>query len=102
MKKMYFLTLITILFDQIIKNGLLLFMSFGQSIDVISDFFSITLVGNTGAAFSILSSNTLLLIVISVVALNLIYFFLIKGKKLNDFEQVSYGLLLGGITGQFD
>ena len=67
MKKMYFLTLITILFDQIIKNGLLLFMSFGQSIDVISDFFSITLVGNTGAAFSILSSNTLLLIVISVV-----------------------------------
>ena len=75
MKKMYFLTLITILFDQIIKNGLLLFMSFGQSIDVISDFLSITLVGNTGAAFSILSSNTLLLIVISVVALNLIYFF---------------------------
>ena len=99
MRKMYFLTLITILFDQIIKNGLLLFMSFGQSIDVISDFFSITLVGNTGAAFSILSSNTLLLIVISVVTLNLIYFFLIKGKKLNDFEQVSYGLLLGGITG---
>ena len=99
MKKLYGFALITILFDQLIKNGLLFFMSFGQSITVIPNFFSITLIGNTGAAFSILSSNTLLLIVISVVVLNLIYFFLIKGKKLNDFEQISYGLLIGGIIG---
>ena len=99
MRKLYGFALITILFDQLIKNGLLFFMSFGQSITVIPNFFSITLIGNTGAAFSILSSNTLLLIVISVVVLNLIYFFLIKGKKLNDFEQISYGLLIGGIIG---
>ncbi len=99
MRKLYDFALITILFDQLIKNGLLFFMSFGQSITVIPNFFSITLIGNTGAAFSILSSNTLLLIVISVVVLNLIYFFLIKGKKLNDFEQISYGLLIGGIIG---
>ena len=99
MKKLYGFALITILFDQLIKNGLLFFMSFGQSITVIPNFFSITLIGNTGAAFSILSSNTLLLIVISVVVLNLIYFFLIKGKKLNDFEQISYGLLIEGIIG---
>ena len=99
MKKLYGFALITILFDQLIKNGLLFFMSLGQSITVIPNFFSITLIVNTGAAFSILSSNTLLLIVISVVVLNLIYFFLIKGKKLNDFEQISYGLLIGGIIG---
>ena len=99
MRKLYGFALITILFDQLIKNGLLFFMNFGQSITVIPNFFSITLIGNTGAAFSILSSNTLLLIVISVVVLNLIYFFLIKGKKLNDFEQISYGLLIGGIIG---
>ena len=99
MRKLYGFALITILFDQLIKNGLLFFMSLGQSITVIPNFFSITLIGNTVAAFSILSSNTLLLIVISVVVLNLIYFFLIKGKKLNDFEQISYGLLIGGIIG---
>ena len=56
-----------------IKNGLLFFMSFGQSMTVIPGFFSITLIGNTGAAFSILSSNTLLLIVISIIVLNVIY-----------------------------
>lgn len=99
MKKLYGFALGTILFDQIIKNIILICMSFGQSIPVISGFFRITLVGNTGAAFSILSSNTLLLIIISVVVLNLIYFFLIKGKKLSDFEQLSYGLLIGGIMG---
>ena len=74
-------------------------MSFGESKKVIADFFNITLIGNTGAAFSILSSNTLLLIVISVIALNFIYFFLIKGKKLNNLEQITYGLLIGGIIG---
>lgn len=99
MKKFYGITLVTILLDQLIKNGLLFFMSFGQSKVIIDGFFSITLVGNTGAAFSILSSNTVLLILISIIVLNVIYFCLIKGKKLDDFEQISYGLLVGGIMG---
>ena len=72
MKKLYGVALGTIIFDQLIKNILLLLMSFGESKKVIADFFNITLIGNTGAAFSILSSNTLLLIVISVIALNFI------------------------------
>lgn len=99
MKKLYGVALGTIIFDQLIKNILLLLMSFGESKKIIADFFNITLIGNTGAAFSILSSNTLLLIVISVIALNFIYFFLIKGKKLNNLEQITYGLLIGGIIG---
>lgn len=99
MKKLYGFSLMVILFDQLIKNGLLFFMSFGQSITIIPNFFSITLVGNTGGAFSILSSSTILLIVISIVFLNLIYFLFIRGKKLSDFDQVTYGILIGGITG---
>ena len=74
-------------------------MNYGQSITIIKNFFNITLIGNTGAAFSILSSNTILLIIISVVVLNVLYFFFIKGKTLTDFEQVSYGFLVGGIMG---
>ncbi len=74
-------------------------MSYGESINIINGFFNITLIGNTGAAFSILSSNTLLLIIISLVVLNVLYFCFIKGKKLNDFEQLSFGLLIGGILG---
>lgn len=99
MKKLFSIALITVLFDQIVKNGLLLFMSFGKSITVIKGFFNITLVGNTGAAFSILSSNTVLLIIISVIVLNVLYFCFIKGKILSNLEQISYGLLVGGIMG---
>lgn len=99
MKKLFGIAFITVLFDQLIKNGLLFFMNYGQSITIIKNFFNITLIGNTGAAFSILSSNTILLIIISVVVLNVLYFFFIKGKTLTDFEQVSYGLLVGGIMG---
>lgn len=99
MKKLFGIAFITVLLDQLIKNGLLFFMNYGQSITIIKNFFNITLIGNTGAAFSILSSNTILLIIISVVVLNVLYFFFIKGKTLIDFEQVSYGLLIGGILG---
>ena len=99
MKKLFGISFITVLLDQLIKNGLLFFMNYGQSITIIKNFFNITLIGNTGAAFSILSSNTILLIIISVVVLNVLYFFFIKGKTLTDFEQVSYGLLIGGILG---
>lgn len=99
MKKLFWIALITVVLDQVIKNILLFFMTYGSSITVINGFFNITLIGNTGAAFSILSSNTILLIVISIVVLNVIYFCLIRNKNLSDFEQVSYGLLIGGIMG---
>lgn len=99
MKKLFGIAFATTLLDQLIKNGLLFFMSYGESINVINGFFNITLIGNTGAAFSILSYNTLLLIIISLVVLNVLYFCFIKGKNLNDFEQLSFGLLIGGILG---
>lgn len=99
MKKLFGIAFATTLLDQLIKNGLLFFMSYGESINIINGFFNITLIGNTGAAFSILSSNTLLLIIISLVVLNVLYFCFIKGKNLNDFEQLSFGLLIGGILG---
>ena len=99
MKKLFGISLGIIILDQLIKNGLLFFMSFGKSITIIKNFFNITLIGNSGAAFSIMSSNTILLIIISIVVLNVIYFYLIKGKNLSEFEQVSYGILIGGIVG---
>lgn len=99
MKKILVIAFICTLVDQIIKNVLISVLSVGSSINVIGDFFSITMLENTGAAFSILSSSTLFLILISIVALNLIYFFLIKGKGLNKYEEIIYGVLIGGIIG---
>jgi len=99
MKKILLIAFVCTLVDQIIKNVLISVLSVGSSISVIDGFFSITMLQNTGAAFSILSSSTLFLILISIVALNLIYFFLIKGRELNRFDIIVYGVLIGGIIG---
>ena len=99
MKKLFGIAITSIVLDQIIKNVFFLFMNYGDSIAIIDGFFNITLIGNTGAAFSILSSNTILLILISIIVLNALYFGFIKGKNLNATSQISFGLLIGGIMG---
>ena len=71
----------------------------GESINIISNFWNITLVSNTGAAFSILSSSTPFLIIVSLITIILIYFFFIKGQNLKTYQTILYGLLLGGIIG---
>ncbi len=99
MKKILAISFICVLIDQIIKNVLLYNLEIGDSIDIINNFFAITLLANTGAAFSILTKNTILLILIGIIALNLIYFWLIKGKTLKKMETIIYGMLIGGIIG---
>ena len=99
MKKVLIITAIFTIIDQVIKYVLELGLSIGESINIIPNFFSLTLLKNTGAAFSILRSNTLFLIIISVIALAFIYIYFIKDKELNNFDSVVYGMLLGGIIG---
>ena len=64
-----------------------------ESIILIPNFFSITYVHNTGAAFSILSGNTFLIIIISLIILYLLYLFILKDNK----YFICNILLVGGI-----
>lgn len=99
MKKILPISLLLIVIDQIVKILVINKMALQQSIIVINNFFNITYVRNTGAAWSILSGNVLLLIMISVLALVTIYYYLIKDKDLNKIDIVSYSMLVGGIIG---
>jgi len=99
MKKILPISLLLIVIDQIVKILVINKMALQQSIIVINNFFNITYVRNTGAAWSILSGNVLLLIMISVLALVTIYYYLIKDKDLNKIDIVSYSMLIGGIIG---
>jgi len=99
MKKISIIALCFLLIDQSIKILVNNIFSFGQSLAIIPSFFSITLLKNTGAAFSILRSSTLFLILISVVALILIYLFFIKNKGLTNTDKWLYGMLIGGVLG---
>lgn len=99
MKKILFFAFFVTLIDQVIKNVLVFNFDFGDEVVLIDNFFSITMLKNTGAAFSLFDSNTIFLILVSIFALNLIYFFLIRGKDLSNFEKIVLGVLIGGIMG---
>lgn|SRR5574344_72958 len=88
-----------ILLDQIVKLLITHNMVVGESIKIINNFFYITYVNNSGAAWSILTGNRILLIVITLLVLFIIYKYLIKDKKLQKIEQIIYGLLVGGVIG---
>ena len=99
MKKIILPMIICVLIDRIIKILCLSNLDIGDGIDIIDNVFSITLVTNTGAAFSILSSSTVFLIILSLIVIGIIYFFFIKDQNLSNFMQIIYGILLGGIIG---
>lgn len=99
MKKILPISLLLIVIDQVVKILVISKLALQQSITIINNFFNITYVRNTGAAWSILSGNVLLLIMISVLALVAIYYYLIKDKDLNKIDIVSYSMLIGGIIG---
>ena len=99
MKKILPIITMSLLIDQLVKIIVVNNMKLFDSIDIINNFFSVTYVRNTGAAWSILSGNVFFLILISIIALVVIYMYFIKNKKLTKLENISYGLLIGGILG---
>ena len=99
MKKIFSISFICILIDQIIKFIITINLNFTESINIIKNFFRITYLQNNGAAFSILSGNRIFIILITLLSLILIYFILIKNKRINNIESICYGSLIGGIIG---
>ena len=85
--------------DQFIKILVNSKMVLGTSIPIIKNFFSLTLVHNTGAAFSILTGNRILLIVIGFISIFLLSLYILKLKEIEDSDIYAYALLLGGIIG---
>lgn len=98
MKKSVWILVLCLFIDQLIKNIIINILNIGESITIIKNFFNITYVKNSGAAFSILQSNTFLLIIISIIALIFIFKYICK-EGLSNFEYVLYGILSGGICG---
>ena len=95
----YKITCIILIIDQILKNIIKTKMSLNQEIVLIKNFFSINYLKNTGAAFSILTNQTFILIIISFIIIFVLDRFLTKEKNLNNLSVISIGLILGGIFG---
>lgn len=97
-KKVFAYGAFFLVLDQITKILIETFLSTGKYIKIIDNFFYITCVYNTGAAFSILEGRVWFLTVLSLVILVLLM------KMSKDFIEnrrntLAFGLLLGGIFG---
>lgn len=98
-KFIYSISFVVLLLDQLIKIIVTNNMSLHQEITVIPNFFSLYYIKNTGAAFSILGNQTLLLIVISAFILILIKEYIKKEKDFTKLSIISLGMIIGGTLG---
>ena len=99
MKKISVIILVSSLFllDILIK---FLVSNYLTSVTVIDNFFSLTYVLNNGAAFSIMASQTFLIILITLLCLAFVVYEL--KKNLNDrVQSIAYSLILSGLLGNF-
>ena len=99
LKDVLFFGILFVIIDQIVKIVISNKMILNQTVIVIKNFFSISLVHNKGAAFSFLSDNTILLIVIGLLALIGLIIYIKKLDILDDIDMFAYSLLMGGIVG---
>lgn len=81
--------------DQAIKLLMRNLLDNGRELQIIGDFFKLRLTHNTGAAFSILTGNNLLLIFVSFFVIGLIVYYMYKSED----ERLPLSLVLGGAIG---
>jgi len=91
--------LIILILDQLTKQAVRAHFVYGESRPVIDGFFNLVYVRNDGAAWNILSGQSILLVLISVAVLVLLYIYrrsFLQGKLSH---RILLGLMLGGIAG---
>ena len=72
-----------------------------ENVKLVNNFIYITYVRNTGAAWSVLSSRTYLVLIISFLIIVGIVLFLYKNKPNSKLEKFAYSMILGGAFGNF-
>ena len=98
-KKIGIIAILCIFLDQLSKLIIVNTFNLYQNKEIIKNFFSLTYVKNTGAAWSILDGKVPLLIIITIISLIFIIRFVFKDENVKKIDAITYGMLLGGIIG---
>jgi signal peptidase II len=99
MKLVFFVSLPLYALDQWTKQMILRFIDPDQPRILVSGFFSLVNVTNTGAAFGSFRNNNSFFIAISFIALVVVVTLLARRRARNIWRDVSLALLLAGILG---
>lgn len=100
----YFLTVILIAADQLLKVFIRRTMELGQSIPVIGDLFQITYIENTGMAFGMMAGKSTFLIAVPIIILGVLTVFWLKEKDHYKWPfSASVAMVVsGGLSNLFD
>lgn len=93
------ITVLGVIIDQLSKFIITNSIELNEMVTIIEDFFFLRHIRNTGAAWGIMSSNTLILALISIVFLFFLINYIEKMKEISKISQISFGLIIGGIIG---
>ncbi len=98
---MIILTLIFLLVDIVSKLLVSRYILLEKSIKIINNFLYITYVRNTGAAWSMFSSRSVLVLIVSFFIIVGIVLYVNKNRPKDKIERLAYSMILGGALGNF-
>jgi len=96
---MIYRIIIILLIDLLSKKFISLYINLNESYEIIENFFSITYVRNTGAAWSIFAGKSFLIIIISVVIIGGLIWYVYNNLPNSKLEKYGYELVFGGAIG---
>ncbi len=99
MRIFFLLTLPLYALDQVTKYLVRRFIGADESRILVPNFFALVHVTNSGAAFGSFANNNWFFIVLSVVALAVVLFLLLRRDLSDPWRRIALGLLLAGILG---
>lgn len=97
-RKIFCIAVVSLFIDQISKIIMSLLLNVNEQFVVIKNFFSFYFIENYGAAWSMFSGKAEFLIVISLLAIFIIYRYMYNFKT-NKRNNLAFGLIVGGIFG---
>lgn len=97
--KFLILVLFFVSIDQVVKYLVVSKMTLFQKINVIGEFFSISYVTNTGAAFGLMKGCNNFFIGLSFIFILLVLFYLFLKKEINTISLLALSLITAGAVG---
>ena len=94
-----FIAALVVLIDQLTKYLTKVYMSLGDSIPVLGNFFRLTYIENPGMAFGIEIGNKVVFTILSIGAAVIVFYYLFKLRHQHLPLQIALSLILGGAIG---
>lgn len=98
-EKVYSVACVLLIIDQLVKLLIRSKMSLMDELVIIPHFFSLFYIENTGAAFSLFSGATIVLVVLGICVLAFLHLYVLSGEVMNKWKKIGLGMVIGGIVG---